>query len=133
MKQLFSISDLRLLRYHLGLEVNQERGRTTITQAAYATKTLEQAGIVDCHVMHYPMEARCKLSKESKEKPVDATFYRSISSSLRYLVHNRSDISFAVGFLSRLIEAPASDHLAAVKHLLQMRVSSWQRQEVGRL
>lgn len=116
MKRLFSMSDLGLLRYYLGLEVKQEHGRTTITQAAYATKLLDKAG---CNATHTPMEARCQLSKESKETPVDATFYRSIIGSLRYLVHTRPDISFAVGFLSRFMEAPASDHLAAVKHLLR--------------
>jgi hypothetical protein len=65
------------------------------------------------------MEARCQLSKESKGTPVDATLYRSILGSLRYLVHTRPDIAFAVGYLSRFMEAPASDHLAAVKHLLR--------------
>jgi hypothetical protein len=50
---------------------------------------------------------------------VDATFYRSIIGSLRYLVHTRPDIAFAVGYLSRFMETPASDHLVAVKHLLR--------------
>ena len=72
-----------------------------------------------CNATHTPMEARCHLSKESKEAPVDITFYRSVIGSLRYLVHTRPDIAFAVGFLSRFMEAPAADHLAAVKHLLR--------------
>ncbi|XP_040251431.1 secreted RxLR effector protein 161-like [Aegilops tauschii subsp. strangulata] len=72
----------------------------------------------DCHVVHAPMEARLKLSKESPEKVVDATLYHSIIRSLGYLVHTRPDISFIVRYLSRFMEAPASDHLAAVKHLL---------------
>ncbi|KAM3197342.1 hypothetical protein ACQJBY_072793 [Aegilops geniculata] len=65
------------------------------------------------------MEPRCPLRKESKEAAVDATLYRSVIGSLRYLVHTRPDISFAVGFLSRFMEAPAADHYAAVKHLLR--------------
>lgn len=96
MKWLFNMSDLGLLRYYLGLEVNQERGRTPITQSAYATKMLKQAGMADCHPVQYPMEAWCKLSKESNKKPVDSTFYQSIICSLRYLVHTRPNISFAV-------------------------------------
>lgn len=118
MKQLFSMSDLGLLRYYLELEVNQEHGRTTITQAAYAGKQLERAGMAGCHATHSIMEARCKVSKDNKEKPVDATFYRTVIGSLRYLVHTWLDISFAVGFLSRFMEVRASDHLAAIKHLL---------------
>ena len=33
---------------------------------------------------------------------VDATLYRSIVGGLRYLVHMRPDIAFAVGYVSRL-------------------------------
>ncbi|XP_073358130.1 secreted RxLR effector protein 161-like [Aegilops tauschii subsp. strangulata] len=50
---------------------------------------------------------------------MDATFYRNVIGSLRYLVHTRLDISFTFGFLSKFMEAPASDHLAVVKHLLR--------------
>ncbi|KAM0916826.1 hypothetical protein ACQ4PT_009866 [Festuca glaucescens] len=119
MKRHFSMSDLGLLRYYLGLEVKQENGRTTISQAGYASKLLDKAGMAGCNATHTPMEPRCRLSKESKEAAVDATFYRSVIGSLRYLVHTRPDIPFAVGFLSRFMEAPAGDHLAAVKHLLR--------------
>jgi hypothetical protein len=37
---------------------------------------------------------------------------------LRYLTHARPDITFAVGYLSRFMEAPTTEHYAAVKHLL---------------
>ena len=50
---------------------------------------------------------------------MNVTFYRSVIDSLRYLVYTRPDIVFAVGFLTRFMEAPTSDHLAAVKHLLR--------------
>jgi hypothetical protein len=119
MKQLFSMSDLGLLRYYLGLEVKQENGCTTITQSAYARNILEKAGLADCNATKAPMEARCSLSQESKEAPADAKLYRSIIGSLRYLVHTRADISFAVGYLSRFMEAPANDHFAALKYLLR--------------
>lgn len=83
MKQLFSMSDLGLLRYYLGLEVKQERGRTTITQAAYASKLLDKTGLTGCYPTRTPMEPRCPLRKESKEAAVDATLYRSVIGSLR--------------------------------------------------
>ena len=90
-----------------------------ITQAAYSCKLLDKAGLRGCNPTRTPMEARCKLSKESKEGAVDAKLYRSMIGSLRYLVHTRPDISFAVDFLSRFMEAPVADHDAAVKHLLR--------------
>jgi hypothetical protein len=118
MKRLFSMSDLGLLRYYLGLEVKQDQGRITISQGAYAGKLLDKAGMSDCNSVRMPMEARCQLSNDSKEAPINATFYRIIIGSLRYLVNTRPDIAFTVGYLSRFMEAPAADHLAAVKHLL---------------
>jgi hypothetical protein len=75
--------------------------------------------MMDSNSVRAPKEARCQLSKDSKEAPIDATFYRSIMGSLRYLVNTRPDITFAVGYLNRFMEAPVADHLAAVKHLLR--------------
>jgi len=49
---------------------------------------------------------------------VDATRCRSIIGGLRYLTHTRPDITFAVGYVSRLMEDPRKDHWTAVKRLL---------------
>jgi hypothetical protein len=65
------------------------------------------------------MELRLKLSKNSSGSPVNATEYRGLVGSLRYLVHTRPDISFAVGYVSRFMEAPTTEHLAAVKKILR--------------
>jgi hypothetical protein len=45
------------------------------------------------------MEPRLKLSKLSSAPVVDATFYRSIVGSLRYLVNSRTDLAFSVGYV----------------------------------
>jgi hypothetical protein len=65
------------------------------------------------------MEHRLKLSKASTAAPVDATEYRGLVGCLRYLVHTRPDISFAVGYVSRFMEHPTVDHLNAVKRILR--------------
>ncbi|XP_039855101.1 secreted RxLR effector protein 161-like [Panicum virgatum] len=64
------------------------------------------------------MEEKLKLSKDSTAPLVDATSYRSIVGGLRYLTHTRSDIGFAMGYVSRFMAEPREDHLGAVKHLL---------------
>jgi hypothetical protein len=64
------------------------------------------------------MEARLKLSKQSTQPLVDATAYRSIVGSLRYLVNARPNLAFAVGYVSHFLEEPREDHLAAVKKIL---------------
>lgn len=65
------------------------------------------------------MEERLKLSRKSTAKEVDATKYRQIIGSLRYLVHTRPDLAFAVGYVSRFMERPTEEHMAAVKRLLR--------------
>jgi hypothetical protein len=119
MQAQFKMSDLGLLSFYLGIEVHQRRDGISLSQAAYAHKVLDKAGLADCNPCHTPMEPRFKLSKISTAPPVDATEYRGIVGSLRYLVHTRPDIAFAVGYVSRFMEAPTSEHLAAVKRILR--------------
>lgn len=119
MKSLFRMSDLGLLCFYLGIEVEQVAGSTRMTQSAFARRILEKAGMQDCNACATPMEQRLKLSNHSDAPPVDSTGYRSIVGSLRYLVHTRSDIAFAVGYVSRFMEAPTAEHEAAVKRILR--------------
>jgi len=119
MKATFQMSDLGLLHYYLGLEVTQLDSGITLGQSAYAAKILENAGLTGCNPSFIPMEPRLKLSKESTAPAVDATAYRSIVGSLRYLVNTRPDLAYSVGYVSRFMEKPTTEHLAAVKRVLR--------------
>jgi len=57
----FSMSDLGLLSYYLGMEVKQSPGEITICQRAYAAKIVEQCGMAGCNPAETPMEQNCKL------------------------------------------------------------------------
>ncbi|CAA6674155.1 unnamed protein product [Spirodela intermedia] len=59
--------------------------------------------------------------------------YRSIVGSLRYLVNTRPDLAFAVGYVSRFLEEPRKDHLAAVKQILRYvaGTKNWASQLTG--
>ncbi|XP_066324261.1 secreted RxLR effector protein 161-like [Miscanthus floridulus] len=65
------------------------------------------------------MEERLKLTKADTATKVDATLYRSIIGGLRYLVHTKPNIAFAVGYVSRFMEDPRENHCATVKRLLR--------------
>jgi hypothetical protein len=101
----FKMSDLGLLHYYLGIEVRQGAGGISLSQGAYAVKLLEKSGMAGCNPNQVPMEARLKLSKESTAPLVDATAYRSIVGSLRYLVNTCPDLAFSVGYVSRFLGA----------------------------
>ncbi|KAM0925571.1 hypothetical protein ACQ4PT_004106 [Festuca glaucescens] len=119
MKKKFSMSDLGLLSYYLGIEVKQNSGEISLCQSAYAVKLLDKCGMADCNVVQVPMDQRHKLSKISSNPPVDTTTYRSIVGSLRYLVHTRPDLAYSVGIVSRFMENPTTEHMSAIKQILR--------------
>ncbi|XP_066323728.1 uncharacterized mitochondrial protein AtMg00810-like [Miscanthus floridulus] len=88
-------------------------------QSAYASKLLEWSGMAKCKPYVTLMEERLKLTKASTTVKVDATLYWSFVGGLRYLVHMRSDIVFAVGYVSHFMEDPREDHWVAMKRLLR--------------
>ncbi|WVZ88501.1 hypothetical protein U9M48_035018 [Paspalum notatum var. saurae] len=112
----FKMSHLGMLTYYLGIEVRQGKQAIELCQSAYALKLLERAGLKGCNPTQVPMQEKPKLSTAEK---VDATHYRSLVGGLRYLTHTRPDITFAVGYVSRFMEDPRKNHMAAVKHLLR--------------
>ena len=75
--------------------------------------------MTECKPCVTSMEERLKLTKANTMAKVDATLYRSIVGGLRYLVHTRPDIAFAMGYVNRFMEDPREDHWAAVKRLLR--------------
>ena len=54
--------------------------------------------MAECKPCVTPMEERLKLTKAS------------IVGGLRYLVHTRPDITFAVGYVGRFMKDPREDH-----------------------
>jgi hypothetical protein len=65
------------------------------------------------------MEKRLKLSRDSTAKDIDAMQYRRVVGSLHYLIHTRSDLAFAVGYVSRFMQRPTTEHQQAVKRILR--------------
>jgi hypothetical protein len=79
-------------------------------QAAYVKRVIELAGLTDCNSALTPMEERLKLSRDSTTEEVDATQYRRLVGSLRYLTHTRPDLAFSVGYVSWFMQRPTTEH-----------------------
>ncbi|XP_071728877.1 secreted RxLR effector protein 161-like [Rutidosis leptorrhynchoides] len=107
MKNVFDMSDLGMLSYYLGIE-----------------KILYEAGLAECNPTQYPMESRLRLTKDESRTPTDATKYRCLIGSLRYLVNSRPDLSYSVGVMSRFMEEPKESHYKALKCILRYSDSS---------
>jgi hypothetical protein len=65
------------------------------------------------------MGPKLKVSKDSKSPKVDATEYRSLIGSLRYLLHTKPELTYSVSYLSWFMENPRQEHMGAIKHLLR--------------
>ncbi|KAG6475649.1 hypothetical protein ZIOFF_064878 [Zingiber officinale] len=115
----FEMSDLGLLSYYLGIEVEQQKSRISLRQSAYAKKILSQFKMTDCNATKHPMEPKTQLHKDLEGTPVDATEYRRIVGCLRYLLHTRPDLSYSVGMASRYMERPTIMHHRVVKQFLR--------------
>jgi hypothetical protein len=65
------------------------------------------------------MEQRLKLSHDSMTEEVDASQYRPFVESLRYLAHTRADLTFSVGYVTRFMQRPTTEHQQAVKRIIR--------------
>jgi hypothetical protein len=72
-----------------------------------------------CNPVNTPMEQHIKLLPGKPELVSNATKYKSIVGSLRYLVNSRPDLAFSVGMVSRFMEAPNSEHWGAIKRIIR--------------
>jgi hypothetical protein len=107
MKAIFQMSDLRLLSFYLGIEVHHGDSGITLRQTAYTKRVVELASLTDCNPALTPM------------KGMDATQYRCLVGSLRYLAHTRPDLAFSIGYVSRFMQRPIMEHQQAVKRIIR--------------
>jgi hypothetical protein len=119
MKATFQMSELGLLSFYLGIEVHQDSSGISLRQTAYAKHIVKLGRLTGCNPAYTPMEERLKLSRDSTAKEFNAMQYRRIVGSLRYLVHTRPDLAFAVGYVSRFMQRPTTEHQQAVKRILR--------------
>ncbi|MCI29981.1 hypothetical protein A2U01_0051190, partial [Trifolium medium] len=73
----------------------------------------------NCNKAETPMEANLKLSKGENEQAVDATLFKQVVGSLRFICNTRPDINYVVGSVSRFMSNPKASHMVATKRILR--------------
>jgi hypothetical protein len=119
MKVTFQMSDLGLLSFYLGIKVHHGDSGVTLRQTVYVKHFVELAGLTDCNPALTLMEERLKLNRNSMTEEVDATQYRRLAGSLRYLAHTQPDLAFSVGYVSRFMQRPMMKHQQTVKRIIR--------------
>eukprot|EP00253_Pinus_taeda_P031875 PITA_31875 len=110
MKEEFEMTDMGLLRYFLGIEVDQNENGIFISQEKYANEVLERFNMQESKAAITPTMMGLKLSEEDNNKDFDPSLYKSIVGNLMYLTATRPDIMFAVSLISRFMERPKEAH-----------------------
>ena len=119
MKEEFEMTDMGLLRYFLGIEVDQNKTGIFISQEKYVNEVLSRFNMQDSKAAITPTVMGLKLSKEDSNKDFDPSVYKSIVGSLMYLTATRPDIMYAVSLISRFMEKPKETHWQAAKRILR--------------
>ena len=97
MKSKFEMSMVGELTFFLGLQVRQLEGGMFISQSKYAKDLVKKFGLDFAKHARTPMSTFINLSKDTSEKDVEKTLYRSMIGNLLYWTSSHPDIAFSVG------------------------------------
>ncbi|KAJ0845012.1 putative RNA-directed DNA polymerase [Helianthus annuus] len=115
----FSIKDLGILKFFLGIEVARIKEGMVLSQRKYTLDILEETGMTGCRPSPFPMEQNLKLDKCDEEARIDAHQYRRMVGKLLYLQATRPDITYAVNILSQFVSDPRQSHVEAANRVLR--------------
>eukprot|EP00253_Pinus_taeda_P007460 PITA_07460 len=124
MKEEFEMTDMGLLRYFLGTEVEKSENGIFISQEKDANEVLDRFNMQDSKAAITPTVMGLKLSKEDNSKDFDPSLYKSIVGSLMYLTATRPDITHAISLISRFMERPKEARWQVAKKILRFKFKS---------
>jgi hypothetical protein len=87
---------LGMMKYFLGIEVNQSKDGIFICQNMYENDILKRFMMVNCKLVVTLIGTGTKLSNNDEGSCVDLTMYKRLVGILMYLTTTRPDIMFVV-------------------------------------
>ena len=119
MHHTFTIKDLGLARYLLGIEISWSPTGTFLNQRKYVLDILSDAGLTGAKPAKFPLPKGLQLSIDTGTALSNPEPYRRVIGRLLYLTLTRPDISYAVQHLSQFLQHPTDSHYAAAMHVLR--------------
>uniref|UniRef100_A0A2N9JAR7 Reverse transcriptase Ty1/copia-type domain-containing protein n=1 Tax=Fagus sylvatica TaxID=28930 RepID=A0A2N9JAR7_FAGSY len=115
----FSLKDMGLLHFFLGIEVVPTQAGLFLSQHKYVRDLLSKTNMSAAKDVSTPLSTSQSLKLVDGTAPVDSSDFRRIIGSVQYLSLTRPDISFAVNKLSQFMHKPTQTHWIATKRLLR--------------
>ncbi|KAL0409570.1 UNVERIFIED_CONTAM: Retrovirus-related Pol polyprotein from transposon RE1 [Sesamum radiatum] len=116
---LFTIKDLGLARYFLGLQIARSASGTNLNQAKYIQDILIDTGLSVAKAATTPLPQGLKLSADGGAVLSNPEPYRRLVGRLLYLGFTRPDISYNVQQLSQFLQKPCDEHWNTALHVVR--------------
>nr|GEY07577.1 hypothetical protein CTI12_AA091260 [Tanacetum cinerariifolium] len=115
----FTIKDLGLAKYFLGIELCKTYAGMHLNRRKFILDLLIDAGLTGTKPSPFPLLTQLKLSLDKGTIFKDVGVYRRLAGRLLYLNMTKPDISYVVQHLSQFVSAPKDVHMQAALHLLR--------------
>lgn len=115
----FTIKDLEIAKYFLGIEIARSSVGTVLCQRKYILDILTNVGLKDCKPASTPLPPGLILSQGTDSFLEDPDQYRHLVGQLLYLNFTLPDLAHAIQQLSQFIAQPIRAHWKAALHVLR--------------
>lgn len=121
MSSQFAMKDMGDLCYVLGIEAvfSSSRDIITLTQKKYTIDLLVKAKMIDCKPCFTPTSTDKRASIHDGDLLTNPLAFRSLVGGLQYLTLTRTDITFAVNYISQFMHSPTTVHMPLAKRVLR--------------
>ncbi|XP_050908527.1 uncharacterized mitochondrial protein AtMg00810-like [Lathyrus oleraceus] len=102
----FEIIDLGNMTYFLGMKILYSEKGIILHQLKYELELLKRFQLLNCKTAVTPSETNHRLNSNPERDDVDATTFKKLVGSLRYLCNTICDICYVVVMVSRFMSKP---------------------------
>ncbi|KAL0367919.1 UNVERIFIED_CONTAM: Retrovirus-related Pol polyprotein from transposon RE1 [Sesamum calycinum] len=115
----FTIKNLSLAKYFLGLEIARSSSGTSITQHKFIRDIIQDTSLLHVKPASSPWLTGLKLCTHNSVPLSDPKPFRRLVGRILYLSFTRPDISFGAQQLSQFVHAPCQIYLETALHLVR--------------
>ena len=99
MESELEMTNLGLMKFFLGIKVQQSESGIFISQSKYASAVLKIFNMSNCKEAQTPLIIGLKLSKDDEGSTIDPMLYKRLVGSLMYLTTMRPNIMYEVSMI----------------------------------